>query len=297
MAAGYTCSDSGIFTEFKNTTEKLTLNDVVIMMTAAGEAAMNEERSLPKYHLTVWESILFCAFVALVTWSVMNTRLKTVLTDDPEVEPYRARYGPARYSAGPEEWLIRDFFHDRRDGTFLDVGAADYKDDNNTYYLETQLGWHGVAVDALSRFAKGYERYRPRTRFFAFFVAERSGENTTIYVNPLNTELSSSDRQSPASRGPTFGQQVPTISLNDLLDKLGIRALDFMNMDIEMAEPRALAGFDIGRFHPALVCIESHLQVRQQILDYFASHGYTVVAPYLRADRANLYFTSIASRP
>ena len=61
-------------------------------------------------------------------------------------------------------------------------------------------------------------------------------------------------------------------------------------MDIELWEPKALAGFSIQRFRPALACVEAHPEVRQQIIDYFVAHGYTLVGKYLRADTHNLYF-------
>jgi hypothetical protein len=83
---------------------------------------------------------------------------------------------------------------------------------------------------------------------------------------------------------------VPTITLDDLLDRENIGRFDFMSMDVELAEPRALAGFSITRHQPSLVCIEAHPEVRQQILDYFVRHGYVVVAKYLRVDEKNLYF-------
>jgi hypothetical protein len=90
---------------------------------------------------------------------------------------------------------------------------------------------------------------------------------------------------------------VPTITLNDLLARERITRLDFMSMDIELAEPRALAGFDIERYMPALVCIESHSEVRQPILDYFARHHYVVAGKYLRMDTQNLYFVPIPPTP
>ena len=47
---------------------------------------------------------------------------------------------------------------------------------------------------------------------------------------------------------------------------------------------------DVERFRPSLVCIEALLPVRQQILDYFAEHGYGVVGKYVWVDLENLYF-------
>jgi hypothetical protein len=86
---------------------------------------------------------------------------------------------------------------------------------------------------------------------------------------------------------------VPTITLNDLLPKHGIEKFDFLSMDIELSEPKALAGFDLRRFSPQLVCIEAHDEVRQFILDYFARNGYVIVGRYLPADEHNLYFTPL----
>jgi hypothetical protein len=87
---------------------------------------------------------------------------------------------------------------------------------------------------------------------------------------------------------------VPTTTLNAVLDQAGLTRVDFLSMDIELAEPKALAGFDIDRFQPGLVCIEAHLEVRQQILDYFATHRYSLVGKYLRADPHNLYFRPLS---
>ena len=67
---------------------------------------------------------------------------------------------------------------------------------------------------------------------------------------------------------------VPTTTLDAILERAGIDRIDFVSMDIELSEPKALAGFDIERYKPSLICIEAHPEVRQQILDYFVRHGY-----------------------
>jgi hypothetical protein len=86
-----------------------------------------------------------------------------------------------------------------------------------------------------------------------------------------------------------------TITLDDLLTWQGIQRIDFLSMDIELHEPKALAAFDVQRFKPALVCIEAHPEVRQQILEYFAAHAYVIVGKYLRSDQQNLWFAPAPS--
>jgi hypothetical protein len=91
------------------------------------------------------------------------------------------RYGPDKFSQGPEEWLIRDFFKDKRNGVFLDVGAFDARNLSNTCALERDFGWSGIAIDAIAEFAPGYREFRPQSRFVVAFVGDRDvGEETCI---------------------------------------------------------------------------------------------------------------------
>ena len=214
---------------------------------------------------------------------------------EPEAEGLKAKYGPSKNSYGPEEWIVRDFFQDKRDGIFLDVGANHYKSTSNTYYLEQQLNWSGIAIDALPEFAADYQKFRPRTKFFAFFVADKSNERARMYVLEKNKQIGSGDKSFAEQHGDKAKEiEVPTITLNDLLDSEKVTKIDYLSLDIELYEPKALAGFDVDRFHPQLVCVEAHPQVRQEIIDYFARHRYVVVGKYLRADPNNLYFTPMS---
>ena len=231
---------------------------------------------------------------------VVGTRLKGgPAAEDRSGLPRGARYleaayGPQRYSQFAEEWIVRDFFKDRRDGVFVDVGANHYKYSSTTFYLEERLGWSGLAVEPLAQFEAEYRQYRPRTRFLPFFVSDVSDERAKLYVLDEHTVVSSSDRNFTERTGANPREvSVPTITMNDLLAKNGIATFDFLSMDIELSEPKALAGFDIKRFRPELVCIEAHSEVRQQILDYFARNGYVIVGKYLPADDHNLYFTPL----
>ncbi len=245
----------------------------------------------------LWELALVALLLGLVVAALTRREMSTVQSAS-EIDYFRSKYGPHHHSEREEEWLIRDFFQDQHGGTFVDVGASDYEADSKTYYLETVLGWSGIAVDPQSEFAAGYAAHRPHTKFSSFFVSSVSSRTEKLYIVHGNSLVASGDRAF-ASQFGTISEvrDVPTISLTDLLNREQVRDLDLLTIDVELSEPEALKGFDIERFRPRLVCIEALLPVRQQILDYFARHRYVAVAKYLWVDRENLYFTPLDTQP
>jgi len=219
---------------------------------------------------------------------------KVVSETSREMEPFRLKYGPGHNSEQQEEWFIRDFFHDRRGGTFVDVGANHYRNSSKTYYLETELGWSGIAIEPQREFADGYAQHRPRTKFLPFFVSDVSNRTAKLYVLKRLSVVSSSDERFVQGFGkPDEVRDVPTITLNDVLATEHVTHPDFVSMDIELHEPYALKGFDIDRFKPSLVCVEGLLPVRQQILNYFAAHRYVLVGKYVWVDLMNFYFAPL----
>ena len=236
----------------------------------------------------VLELVLICVAVAGATWVAQETRHQD---GTPEAAALRRAFGPTRYSQYEEEWVVRDYFGGRRAGFFVDVGANHYQHFSNTYYLEVVLGWSGLCVEPLQTFEADYRRYRPRSRCLPFFVSDVSNDRATMYFLAAQPLVTSSSRDFTGLWGSGATEMtVPTITLNDLLSGEHVDGIDFLSLDIELSEPKALAGFDIERYHPELVCIEAHPQVRQQLLDYFARHHYVLVGKYLRADTHNLYF-------
>jgi FkbM family methyltransferase len=128
-------------------------------------------------------------------------------------------------------------------------------------------------------------------------VSDRSHALVKFFVNPNHTPVSSARSDFTEGWGKNVAAtDVRTITLDDLLAELGMTQIDFLNMDIELSEPKALAGFSIQKFRPSLVCIEAHPEVRQAILDYFARNGYAPIARYLRVDEINLWFQPIDRR-
>jgi FkbM family methyltransferase len=201
------------------------------------------------------------------------------------------------YSQNDEELLIRDFFDDRRGGFFVDVGSFHWEELSTTYFLEKYLGWSGIAIDAQAGFAEGYKKYRPKTKFFSYAVTDHSGDTLKLYLtggtSSLNSEWYKYFVKKGEEQAPPKAVDVPTITLNDLLQQNNVSKIDFLTMDIEGAEPAALAGFDIDKYQPELVLIEPTVNTREPIMKYLTEHGYERIEKYLERDKQSWYFRRV----
>jgi FkbM family methyltransferase len=192
------------------------------------------------------------------------------------------------YSQRNEELIIRDFFQDRRDGFYLDVGCAWPKRNSTTYYLEKHLGWSGFGVDAVAEYGPEWAEVRERGKFFNFLVSDHADTKDTFYRADWTGVSSVDEENVKLWKVPYKKIEVPTITLNKLLDDHGVKKIDFLSLDIEGAQLLALRGFDIERFRPDLVCVEDLPDSKLQ--QYFDAHGYELVEKYRAHDIVNLYF-------
>lgn len=196
------------------------------------------------------------------------------------------------FAQGHEELVVRDYFNDRRGGTFVDIGCSDYKELSTTYYLEKYLGWKGIGVDALSEYEADYKKYRPNTKFCNYIVTDHSGGTLEIHVNFKQKSLSSI-MYKPEANVSMKSVAVPCITLNELLAENGIERVDFLSIDVEGSESLVLSGFDIRHFKTQLVCIEANKneENNKKISDYFTKNGYVKVEEYSQLDVGqNWYF-------
>ncbi len=48
-----------------------------------------------------------------------------------------------------DEYLFKNFFYDTYNGVFVDVGAHDGIDLNNTLFFEKELHWKGINIEPI----------------------------------------------------------------------------------------------------------------------------------------------------
>lgn len=194
-----------------------------------------------------------------------------------------------RYSYGSEELIIRDFFQDRRGGFFVDVGCAWPIKNSNTYYLEKHLGWKGIGIDGLPDFADNWARRRPNSTFLNFLVSDHSDTEERFYKVPV-WGLSTAEAEVAATMPLVDEIEVPSITLDDLLERFGVTKVDFVSIDVEGHQAKVLAGFDVQRWKPELVCIEDDGELS---IPWFKERGYAPIERYRARDIVNWYFAPV----
>src|SRR5581483_5334025 len=118
--------------------------------------------------------------------------------------------------------------------------ALDGEKLSNTYYFEKELGWTGVLVEADPRQAQAARRARP-----ASVVANRAAcapgaaPSLTREVAEGREEFStlSANRVYAGIRAErnivTHGIEVPTATLDRILEDAGAQQIDFVTIDVE----------------------------------------------------------------
>ena len=181
---------------------------------------------------------------------------------------------------GEDRWLD-DFFGHKRNGCFVEVGAFDGVNLSNSYHFE-QIGWTGVLIEPDPDKAALCRSNRPGSKTYQCAAVASSEISEITFFRVESGEVFSTTKLTSdhARRIDHMGLaskpiSVPARTLDAILQEAGTATIDFVSIDVEGAEMEVLHGFDIRRWKPAIVVIESNSKHRlPEIRDYFTSSGY-----------------------
>ena len=191
--------------------------------------------------------------------------------------------------------LYTQYFGERVDGCFVEIGAYDGEYASNTSGL-ADIGWRGVYVEPVeSSYLACKQRHRSNDAITVrrLVIGESRGDAQIEAAGPLST--TDAPTRARLSTLPwakhlfaeTHVETVEQITLNDLLETSDVKpGFELLVVDVEGAEWSVLRPFDVGRWRPTMVIVELHdqnpdyadLRERENlIVEYFARHRYKVV--------------------
>ena len=202
------------------------------------------------------------------------------------------RDGTSRYARNQEEVLIRHFFRDRRGGVFVDAGCFRPEKNSATCYLERHLGWSGLAIDAQD-FSDSWGRFRPRSRFLCAVLTEQSAQSVTFFLADGSSTLLPERLDEEPHSWERRPRVLTSAVLDDLLEEADITSFDFLAINVNGTNLRALAGLDLRRYRPALIKIKCDRGQRLPTIEHLHDVGYRLIKEYRPFDALNRYFTPV----
>ena len=169
----------------------------------------------------------------------------------------------------------------KKAGFFVEVGAYDGVVLSNTFFFET-IGWTGVLVEPDPAKAAQCRANRPNSRVFeCAAVASSSTQNVTFYAVEggevySTTNMTDAHKKRLEAYGLAYAKtSVSAMTLDAILQTAGATQVDFVTIDVEEGEIEVLRGFDIERWKPAAVIVETTTRFRKgEIRRYFVDHKY-----------------------
>ena len=183
---------------------------------------------------------------------------------------------------------VINFYKEKKNGFFIEIGANDGIYLSNTYLLETQYNWKGICAEPIPDVYYKLIGNRPNSICCSDAVYSTSDLNIQFDIasNDIVGEVLLSGIsihidtwKSIVDKNKTV-INVKTISLNDLLDKNNAPSfIEYMSLDTEGSEYEILRTFNFNKYIFGLIDVEHnyHEPRRTQIRELLLSNGYIYI--------------------
>jgi FkbM family methyltransferase len=181
-----------------------------------------------------------------------------------------------------QDLFVLFFLNGKRNGVFVEFGAADGVNLSNSYMLETQFGWKGILAEPA-------KDWHARIRAARTAVLEtrcvwsKTGEHLQFRKTP-DGELSTLEQfanKDGHREGRVEGKayEVETISLNDMLKNHNCpQDIDYMSVDTEGSELEILSAFDFSKYNIKIMTVaHNYTEGRAKLRKLLAAQGFYCV--------------------
>ena len=195
-----------------------------------------------------------------------------------------------------EDFLVNLIFKNKKNGTFIDIGAHDGVRFSNSFAF-SKLGWAGICVEAHPDYYKicCNNRENDSTKIYNVACANVNSEDITFYSNyrgslsTLNPNLNEyyktaykgyyvDNNHNEKVENFTNGKiQIKSLTMNTIIDTnyefLNNGDIDLISIDVDGSEESVLGGFDILKYKPRVIIFEVSV-VRSVVENYMKNKNY-----------------------
>jgi FkbM family methyltransferase len=167
-----------------------------------------------------------------------------------------------QYSQWGEDKFINQFFRNKRDGIYLDIGCFHPFMYSNTCLLHKK-GWRGINIDINPTSIDLFNIVRPKDTNLCTTINETKKIFEVYYDEPFSP-VNTLDKQFYKNLKNRSNKEkkkltVESKSIKEILDISKIdENIDFINIDVEGMDYKILKNIDLNKLKPKLISVETH---------------------------------------
>ena len=200
---------------------------------------------------------------------------------------YKALRKRNTYSRDQEDLFINDYFKEKSNGFYIDIGCYHPIKYSNTALLYNR-GWKGINIDMNQTSIDLFNILRKRDKNICAAISNTS-KKTIQYFDHLFSPINTLDKNfsSIASKKLSFRKHtektIQTYRFNQIIQKynINIKQIDFINIDVEAHDLEVLEGIDLSLFKAKVICVEmanNQNNIKEKkIRDYLNKYKYELI--------------------
>lgn len=189
---------------------------------------------------------------------------------------------------GQDKYLFYKVFPNKKNGTFLDIGAFDGIALSNTYTFERDFGWKGVCVEPNPDVFDLLRKNRPFStcingaayRFSSVGLYRKANGPAMLggLVKHMSEEHTSRIHRECGNKDDFVDIPTRCYNINYLLSLAAgeFKRIDILSIDTEGSEQQIVAGINFSEFDIQTIVIESN-ENNKELLEFIRKKGYNDV--------------------
>jgi FkbM family methyltransferase len=185
---------------------------------------------------------------------------------------------------------IIQLLQNKKNGFFIELGAADGILCSNTYRLERDFGWDGILIEPIKDYFDMMCSMRKASHKYNICIGETNGvvdfkriEGYSKMLSGISTEYpvqheSRIDREVVERNQQVFIDKVVCRQLADVIVECGNPHIDYLSVDVEGGEFSVVKSLNMesNSIRPTVIGCENSYDDRR-IEDYLKTFGYTKI--------------------
>ena len=152
------------------------------------------------------------------------------------------------------DMMAEDYFKNKNEGFFIDIGCHQPLLNNNTYILYKK-GWRGINIDLDFRAIDMFNFFRKGDTNIQAAISNSIGKKNLYFFHnrsAINTLSKTSANKAREVR------EIETFTLNNIIENTHFKdkEIDFLSIDVEGTEIDVLHGLDFKKYKPKLIVLE-----------------------------------------